>query len=171
MARQLCCRGMCKNLLRSDGQQRNYDKAKFPSNLNCGQKTVSGTGPCRSRLSANCLDDNTFGPWPLSRYVWVILTLLTHIYCQWTASSLVNVMAVDCSEPSHYLSQQWLTVIWTLGNKFTENLVKYQCFFFKENAFDVCEMVAISFRPQCINSLRPSDTYICVGNLGHYWFR
>ena len=26
IARQLCCRGMCKNLLRSDGQQRNYGK-------------------------------------------------------------------------------------------------------------------------------------------------
>ena len=46
MARQLCCRGMCKILLRSDGQQRNYGKAKFPSNLNCGQKNVSETGPC-----------------------------------------------------------------------------------------------------------------------------
>ena len=46
-----------------------------------------------SRLSANCLDDNTFGPWVLLLYVWVILTLLTHIYCQWTASSLVYVMA------------------------------------------------------------------------------
>ena len=49
MARQLCCRGMCKNLLRSDGQQRNYGKAKFPSNLNCGQKTVSETGPWRDK--------------------------------------------------------------------------------------------------------------------------
>ena len=36
---------MCKKLLRSDGQQRSYDKAKFPSNLNCGEKTVSETGP------------------------------------------------------------------------------------------------------------------------------
>ena len=45
MARHLCCRGMCKDLLRSDGQQWNYDNAKFPSNLNCGQKNVSETGP------------------------------------------------------------------------------------------------------------------------------
>ena len=45
MTRQMCCRGMCKNLLRSDGQQQNYSKAKFPSNLNCGQKIVSETGP------------------------------------------------------------------------------------------------------------------------------
>ena len=39
------CRGMCKNLLRSNGQQRHYSKANFPSNLNCGQNTVSKTGP------------------------------------------------------------------------------------------------------------------------------
>ena len=45
MARQPCCRGMCKNLLRSDSQQRSYGKAKFPSNLNCGKKSVSETGP------------------------------------------------------------------------------------------------------------------------------
>ena len=45
MARQLYCRGLLKNLLRSDGQQRNYSYAKFPSNLNCGHKTVSETGP------------------------------------------------------------------------------------------------------------------------------
>ena len=45
MARQLSCRGMCKNLLRSDRQQRNYGKAKFPSNLYCGLKNVCETGP------------------------------------------------------------------------------------------------------------------------------
>ena len=36
---------MCKDLSRSDGQQRNASKVKFPSNLNCGQKIVSETGP------------------------------------------------------------------------------------------------------------------------------
>ena len=45
MARQLCCRGMCKNLLRSGGQPRNYGNTKFPPNLNCGQKNISETGP------------------------------------------------------------------------------------------------------------------------------
>ena len=40
MARQLYCRGMCKYLLRSDDQTRNYSKAKFPSNLNWGSKIV-----------------------------------------------------------------------------------------------------------------------------------
>ena len=57
MARQLCCRGMCKNLLRSDGQQRSYGKAKFPSYLNCGQKNVSETGP-----------------WPIYKNLQLILT-------------------------------------------------------------------------------------------------
>ena len=47
MARQLCCRGMSKNLLRSDGQQRSHGKAKFPLHLNCGQKNISETGPRR----------------------------------------------------------------------------------------------------------------------------
>ena len=36
---------MCKNLSRSDGQQWYHSKTKFPSNLNCGHKTVSETGP------------------------------------------------------------------------------------------------------------------------------
>ena len=45
MARQLCCRGMCKNLLQSDDPEQNYSEAKFPSNLNCGKKIVSETGP------------------------------------------------------------------------------------------------------------------------------
>ena len=45
MARHLCCRGMCKIFLPSDGQQRSYGKAKFPSNLNCGQKTLVKRAP------------------------------------------------------------------------------------------------------------------------------
>ena len=34
-----------QNLLRSDGQHRNYSKARFPSKLNCGQKIFSEMGP------------------------------------------------------------------------------------------------------------------------------
>ena len=49
-----------KKLLRSDGQQRNYSKAKFPSNLNCGQKIVSETGPW-----------NWMGTWPSSMSSWI----------------------------------------------------------------------------------------------------
>ena len=36
---------MCKKLLRFDGQQRSYSKAKLPLNLNCGQKIISEMGP------------------------------------------------------------------------------------------------------------------------------
>ena len=45
MTRQLCCRGMCKHLLRFDHQERNYNKANFPSNFNCGQNAVIEMGP------------------------------------------------------------------------------------------------------------------------------
>ena len=52
LARQLCYRGMCKNLLWSDGQQGIYSKAKFPLNLNYEQKIVSETGPWARSPSA-----------------------------------------------------------------------------------------------------------------------
>ena len=42
------------NLLLSDGQQRNYGKAKFPSDLNCGQRLVSETGPWSSMIPRFC---------------------------------------------------------------------------------------------------------------------
>ena len=45
MARQLCCRCMCKKLLRSHGQQWNYSKANFPWNLNCGRKSLMKQAP------------------------------------------------------------------------------------------------------------------------------
>ena len=72
MARQLCCRGMCKNLLRSDGQQQSYGKAKFPLNLNCGQKNVSETGPWPLLLSSigrYCFSNLLYPLWP-SDAIW-----------------------------------------------------------------------------------------------------
>ena len=45
MARELCRRDMCKNLLRSDRRQRNCNKAKFPSNLNCRQNLLVKWAP------------------------------------------------------------------------------------------------------------------------------
>ena len=36
--------GMYKNVLRSDGQQQNYNKEKFPTNSNYRQKIVTETG-------------------------------------------------------------------------------------------------------------------------------
>ena len=46
----VACAKSCCDLY---GQQRTYGKATFPSNLNCGQKTVSETGP-RARDFDEC---------------------------------------------------------------------------------------------------------------------
>ena len=48
--------------------------------------------------------------------------------------------------PSHYLNQCWLTVNWTLGNKF-------QTIFIQENESQsaVCKMVVILSQPQWVN--------------------
>ena len=75
------CRGMCKNLLRSDGQQRNYSKAKFPSNLNCGQKIVSETGPCHRDLTSG--QSLPAGKWSMIKQV---NTLSCMTECQWGKS-------------------------------------------------------------------------------------
>ena len=71
---QLCCCGMCKNLLRSDGQQRNYGKAKFPSNLNCGQKNVSEMGPCCKFEHGRAFSRLTY--WPSQPYCLSVELLL-----------------------------------------------------------------------------------------------
>ena len=52
----MCCRGICKNLLRSDGQQRNYSKAKFPSNLNCGQNSLVEWAPGDENTTTRLID-------------------------------------------------------------------------------------------------------------------
>ena len=45
-AQQLPCRGMCKNLLRSDGRQRNNRSGHFHRIWIAGKKNVSETGRC-----------------------------------------------------------------------------------------------------------------------------
>ena len=66
---------------------------------------------------------------------------------------------VACTAPSHYLNQCWIIVNWTLRNKLQCNLNRNSNIFIQENAFesDVCETAAILSRPQCVNSLCPSD--------------
>ena len=49
-----------QNLLRSDGQQRNYSKAKFPSNSNCGQKSLVKRAPVRVLEMCAKMADNRF---------------------------------------------------------------------------------------------------------------
>ena len=69
MARQLCSRGMCIYLLRSDGQQWNYGKAKFPSEFELRAKIVSETGPSSMLLAKM----------PLS-YMYKMITAILHTY-------------------------------------------------------------------------------------------
>ena len=59
------CRDMCKNLLRSDGQQRNHSRAKFPSNFQIAGKTSLVK-------RAHCLISNStlyVAHWKLSLYI------------------------------------------------------------------------------------------------------
>ena len=54
---------------------------------------------------------------------------------------------VAWSSSTQYLNQSWLSVNWTIGNKFEWNLNDIQ-----ENEFDkVCKMSTILFLPQCVN--------------------
>ena len=91
MAWQLCCCGMCKNLLRSDGQQRNYCKANFPSNLNWGQKIISETGPWASfqKILAT-LTAITDGSWSgrSDKSICMSLWNFAYIYISTTAMSI-----------------------------------------------------------------------------------
>ena len=47
--------GMCKNLLRSDDQQWNYSKVKFPLNLNCEQKLLLKRAPDPGRVQCEVM--------------------------------------------------------------------------------------------------------------------
>ena len=64
--------------------------------------------------------------------------------CSWLIC-LLN--SINCSVPSHHLTQCWLIVNWTLRNKqWNSNL--YTKLFFHQNVFenDICEIAAILFR-------------------------
>ena len=73
-----------------------------------------------------------------------------------------NGLSVTWMAPSHYLNQGWNIVNWTLGNKLKCSLKRNSKFFIEENTFEnvVCEMLSISFRPQCVYSL---------GTIGHVY--
>ena len=68
--------------------------------------------------------------------------------CQWTGSSLVQVMVVTCSVPSHYMNQCWIIVNWTCRNNLQWNSNGNTKLFIDENAFEsvVCEMAACMSR-------------------------
>ena len=68
-----------------------------------------------------------------------------------------------CSAPSYYLNHCWLIVDWTIRNKFQLNLNLNSKICIEENAFEyfVCKLSDILSQAPCVNSLRPSDAYIC----------
>ena len=70
-----------QNLLQSNGQQQSYGKAKFPSNLNCGQKNVSETGPwghSEDQIWFPCI--NGTGSWKIKIFIQDPLLLIWFNY-------------------------------------------------------------------------------------------
>ena len=73
--------------------------------------------------------------------------------------------------PSHYLNQCWNIVNSNLKNKLQWNL-KWNLYIpIQANVFEyvICEMAVILSWPQCVNSLRPDDEYLCFWALGRCW--
>ena len=120
------------------------------------------------------------------------------LHCPSNRHFLVILEFVACSAPSHYLHQHWLLVNWTLWNKLQLNFNQNNTLFIHEKVFEsvVCEMAAIlsrgnelmvDMRFRCSNVIMQNSrsdvvafresthwgrvTYICVGRLGHHWFR
>ena len=62
----------------------------------------------------------------------------------------LNIYSTNYNDLSN---QCWLIVNWTPGNKFQWKFYQNTMVFFQQNAFEnvVCIMMAILFRPQCVN--------------------
>ena len=76
---------------------------------------------------------------------------------QWSNHHWFRLWLVALPAPSHYLNQCWDIVNWTLGNKLQWNLNRNLNIFIEENTFEkvVCEILFISSRPQCVESVQP----------------
>ena len=84
-------------------------------------------------------------------------------------SLLLQVMACCLIMMPKHLPSQFLN--WTQRNKCHSNLNQDIALFVNENAFEnVCKLMSISFKPQCVNSLRPLDPYRHWQS-NHHWFR
>ena len=116
MSQQLCCHGMCKNLLRSDAQQRSYSKAKFPSNLNCGQKNVSETGPWSLQVLACYLIAATHSEIILCKHTanekWGYN--VTWSLIGWHTQRMIL---------AHHLNQCWFIIDKVLCNRLEDNFI------------------------------------------------
>ena len=80
---------------------------------------------------------------------------------QETGSVLVQVMACRLTAPSHYLSQYWLNVNWTLRNKLHWYFNRHSIIFIEEFTFEnvVCDFPAKLSRGRWVN---------CVCHLTHW---
>ena len=87
IVRQLCCRGMCRNLSRSDGQQRNNSKAKFPSNLNYGQKSLVKRAPGHHWFKYWCVA--YWAPNHCVNQCWLVVNRILENKLQWNANLLI----------------------------------------------------------------------------------
>ena len=75
---------------------------------------------------------------------------------QWTDQHWFRQWLVAWTAPSHYLNQCWNIVNWTPINKLQWNFDWNFNIFIQGNAFEstMCEMAAMLFRPQYVNTLR-----------------
>ena len=82
-----------------------------------------------------------------------------------SCSLLLQVMACCLIMMPEHLPSQFLN--WTQRNKCHSNLNQDIALFVHENSFEnVCKLMFISFKPQCVYSLRPLDPYRhLIGNL------
>ena len=75
---------------------------------------------------------------------------------QETGSVLVQVMTCRLTAPSHYLSQYWLNVNWTLRNKLHWYFKRHSIIFIEENTFEnvVCDFPAKLSRGRWVNAVK-----------------
>ena len=86
---------------------------------------------------------------------------------QETGSALVQVMACRLTAPSHYLSQYWLVVNWTLRNKLHWYFNRQSIICIEENAFEnvVCDFPAKLSRGRWVNwqtLAKPATSWGCT---------
>ena len=101
-------------------------------------------------------------------FLWILLIhwgRVTH-----TCISKLTIVGSDTGlSPSHYLNQCQDIVYRTLTNILQWNFNRNSYIFIQENAYEnaIWKMEALLSRPQCVNSLGPSNVHISdLGNTG-----
>ena len=103
--------------------------------------------------------------WPYTRLLYLLCKLTGNIvvsinplwpsdaiWCLWSWSTLVQVMACCLTAPSHYQNQCWLIVDHTHRHNLPCNFNQMEIIFIEANVSEntVCKMFAFMFRPQCV---------------------